>query len=71
MKIRSASCSIAPESLRSDIWGLLLGLCSTALFNWDKTITGALISFAKYLRALEISESSFTLFSVLPGICIN
>ena len=55
-KITSASCSIAPESLKSAIIGLLFGLCSTALFNCDKAITGTFNSLAKDFNDLDISE---------------
>ena len=43
----SASCSIAPDSLRSESIGLLVPpLVSTALESWDKAITGIFNSFA-------------------------
>ena len=51
----SASCSIEPDSLRSDRTGLLSPpLVSTALLNWDKANTGTFNSLAMAFNDLEI-----------------
>ena len=62
----SASCSIAPDSLRSESIGLLVPpLVSTALESWDKAITGIFNSFANALRFLEIVDISCSLLPAL------
>ena len=49
----SASCSIAPESLKSDSIGLLVPpLVSTARDNWERAITGTLSSLANAFKLL-------------------
>ena len=59
----SASCSIAPDSLKSDIIGRLLGRCSTERDNCDNEMTGTSNSLANAFNVLEISETSCCLFS--------
>ena len=55
----SASCSIAPDSRRSESNGRLLPpRVSTARDNWDNAITGILNSLANALRLREIVEIS-------------
>ena len=54
----SASCSIAPDSRRSEFTGRLLGRCSRARFNCDSATTGHRNSLAIAFRFREISEIS-------------
>ena len=55
----SASCSMAPDSRRSDNNGLLLEpRVSTARDNCDSAITGTPNSLAKAFKFLEIVEIS-------------
>ncbi len=69
--IRSASCSIAPDSRRSDITGFLSVRCSTLRFSCDSAITGTFSSLASALSEREISEISVARFSLVPGTCIS
>src|SRR5262244_164605 len=57
-RITSASCSIAPDSLRSDITGRLFGRCSSERLSCESATTGILSSFASDFIAREISEIS-------------
>ncbi len=59
----SASCSIAPDSRKSDSNGFLSGLCSTARESCDNAITGTLSSLAITLSERDISDISCCLFS--------
>ena len=59
----SASCSIAPDSLRSESNGRFdPPRVSTALDSCDKAITGTLSYFASALRLREIVEISCSRF---------
>ena len=59
----SASCSIAPDSLKSERIGLLVPpLNSTARDNCDRAIIGISSSFASAFKFLEIVEISCSLF---------
>ncbi len=60
--ITSASCSIDPDSRKSDIIGLLSCLDSSARFNCDKAITGMFNSVAKFFNARLIPDISCSLF---------
>ena len=62
--IKSASCSIAPDSRKSDMIGRLLGRCSRPRFNWESATTGHCNSFARDLSEREISEISRSLKSL-------
>ena len=69
----SASCSIAPDSRKSESKGLLLPpRVSTARLNCDRAITGTLNSLAILFRDLEIVEISCSRFPLLsPPAVIN
>ena len=56
----SASCSIAPESRRSDSFGFssLSLRCSFARESCERTMTGTFSSFAMALTCWEIIETS-------------
>ena len=69
--IKSASCSIEPDSRRSELIGRLSLRCSKLRFNWDKATTGTSNSFAKDLRERDISAISKVRLSLNPGTCIN
>ncbi|MNF92814.1 hypothetical protein D3C84_754700 [compost metagenome] len=70
--ITSASCSIAPDSRRSELIGRLFGRCSRERLSWDSATTGQLNSLAKAFKEREISEISLVRLSPPePGICIN
>ena len=58
----SASCSIAPDSLRSESIGLFPGLVSTVLESWESAITGTFNSFAMAFNDLEIIAISCSRF---------
>ncbi len=62
MSTTSASCSIAPDSRRSESCGILLGRCSTARESWESAIIGMRSSRARDLNDLDISEISWTRF---------
>ena len=58
-----------PDSLKSDIIGLLLVRASTLLLSWDKAIIGTESSRAKPFKFLVILANSKTLLSLLfPSI---
>ena len=61
----SASCSIDPDSLRSDSAGRLSGLFSLALFSWLHVMIVIQSSFASSLSFLVIKEISLTRLSEL------
>ena len=54
----SASCSIEPIPSKSDNWGFLSSLCSTALDNCESATTGIDNSFAIAFNPWVISEIS-------------
>src|SRR5471030_681161 len=64
-RITSASCSIAPDSRKSDMIGRLFGRCSNPRFNCESAITGTSSSLARLLSERDISEISVARFS--PG----
>jgi hypothetical protein len=64
--ITSASCSMAPDSRRSDITGRLFGRCSSERLSCDSAITGHFSSLARPFSEREISEISVARFSPLP-----
>ena len=67
----SASCSILPDSLKSDNSGLLSSRLSTCLDSCDKAKTGILNSFANCFKLLVISDNSLTLLSLFLSGLIN
>ncbi|MNL79064.1 hypothetical protein D3C87_2055900 [compost metagenome] len=70
--ITSASCSIAPDSRKSEFTGRLFGRCSRERLSCESATTGQLNSLAKAFRDREISEISLVRLSPLePGICIS
>ncbi len=54
----SASCSIEPDSRRSDTCGRLSVRCSDPRFSWLNAITGTSSSLASSFNALENSATS-------------
>lgn len=54
----SASCSMAPESLKSESAGLWLVLCSTLRDNWQRHKIGTSNSLANCFKLLEYSAIS-------------
>ena len=54
----SASCSMEPDSRRSDSIGRFLPRISTARDSCDSAMTGMSISFASTFRPREISPTS-------------
>src|SRR5215211_5242386 len=64
---RSASCSIAPDSRRSDSTGRLSVRCSTPRLSWESAITGQSSSRASVLRPREIWPICSTRLSVWPS----
>ncbi|MNW61209.1 hypothetical protein D3C74_392500 [compost metagenome] len=54
----SASCSIEPDSRRSDMAGFLSVRCSAPRFSCEIAMTGTSSSFARSLSARENSETS-------------
>ena len=61
----SASCSMEPESLKSESCGRWSVLCSLARESCDSVMTGTSSSLAIIFRFLVISEISCTRLSVL------
>ena len=59
----SASCSIEPDSRRSDSIGFLSSRCSTARLSCDSAITGRSSSLASCFSPRLISEISWTRLS--------
>ncbi|MNP68409.1 hypothetical protein D3C76_1643600 [compost metagenome] len=57
----SASCSIDPDSLKSDNIGLWSALCSGALDNCDNAITVIPSSLAIFFNSLDILATSCSL----------
>src|SRR3954453_17102070 len=65
---RSASCSIEPDSRRSERIGRLSWRCSTARESCDIARIGTSRSRASTLRFREMCDTSFPRFSaVVPG----
>ncbi|MCY1451025.1 hypothetical protein D9M71_678700 [compost metagenome] len=56
--ITSASCSMAPDSRRSDISGRLFGRCSSERLSCESTMTGMPSSMASSLHWRDISLTS-------------
>ena len=54
----SASCSMEPDSRRSDICGFLSVRCSGPRLSWESAMTGTSSSLASSLSARENSETS-------------
>ena len=70
----SASCSIAPDSLKSESIGRLSPpLVSTARLNWDSAIMGIFNSFAILFKEREIVLISCSLLPLLLEfpVCIS
>ena len=69
----SASCSIDPDSRRSDSIGLCSLRCSAALDSCDSAITGMSSSFANIFSERLISEISCSRLPIFlfPEPCIN
>ena len=67
----SASCSIAPDSRRSESTGRLSCRCSTARESCESAITGTSRSRASILSEREICEISCTRFSEGIDACIS
>ena len=59
----SASCSIDPDSRKSESIGLLSCRCSRFLLSWDSATTGHSSSRAKIFKLRLISDTSTCLFS--------
>src|SRR3989344_1994161 len=57
----SASCSIAPDSRKSELIGRLFGRCSKDRLSCDRATTGQLNSLARAFNDREISEISRSL----------
>src|SRR5699024_9536772 len=57
-RTRSASCSIEPDSRRSEIIGRLSVRCSLPRLSWDRAMTGTSSSLARSLSERENSETS-------------
>ena len=55
----SASCSIAPDSRKSELIGRLLGRCSSERLSCDSAMTGTLNSFANALSEKEGLEACY------------
>ena len=53
----SASCSMAPDSRRSESMGRLSERLSGPRESWDRHTTGTLSSLAMIFRAREMSET--------------
>src|SRR2546425_9424137 len=68
----SASCSIAPDSRRSDSWGRRCSppRCSGARESWDNATTGTSSSLARALSEREMNEISCCRLSESVGPCI-
>ena len=64
----SASCSIDPDSLKSDRNGLLSFRCSRLLFSCERAIIGMSSSFARLLSCRVIDAISFTRFSLFSAV---
>jgi hypothetical protein len=65
----SASCSIEPDSRRSERMGRLSWRCSTARESCDMAMIGTSRSRASTLREREICDTSWTRFSaVVPDV---
>src|SRR5215510_6924557 len=64
----SASCSIAPDSRRSDSWGFGGLRCSTARLSCESAITGTFNSLARALRERVMLEISCWRLSVRPRV---
>ena len=62
MSTTSASCSMAPDSRRSESCGILTGRDSTARESWERAMIGMWSSRASCLSEREISEISWTRF---------
>jgi hypothetical protein len=60
--ITSASCSMAPDSRRSDITGRLFGRCSSERLSCESAITGTQL-LRQAFSEREISEISVARFS--------
>ena len=67
----SASCSIEPDSRKSEFTGRLSARCSKLRFSCDKATTGICNSFANAFNEREISAISRVRFSEIFGTRIN
>ena len=70
-RMRSASCSIAPDSRRSDITGRLFWRSSKRRLSCEHATTGTISSLARAFSEREISEISVARFSRVPGTCMS
>ena len=66
----SASCSMAPESRRSDSMGRRWpeARLSLARESWDRQITGTLSSFAISFRERDMSDTTCWRLSLALGV---
>ncbi|CSD44722.1 Uncharacterised protein [Vibrio cholerae] len=69
--IKSASCSIEPDSRRSELTGRLSARCSKERFNCESATTGTFNSLANALSEREISAISSVRLSVNAGTRIS
>ena len=67
----SASCSMEPESRRSDSMGRLSERCMLARDSWAQASSGTFSSRAMALRRREISLTSSWRFSLRPSAVIS
>ncbi|MNL85951.1 hypothetical protein D3C87_2144550 [compost metagenome] len=69
--IRSASCSMEPDSRRSELTGRLSARCSRLRLSCDSATTGTCSSFARAFNEREISAISNVRLSESDGTRIN
>ena len=69
--IKSASCSIEPDSRKSEFTGRLSARCSNVRLSWERATTGTSNSFAKAFKEREISAISKARLSENAGARIN
>ena len=69
--IKSASCSIEPDSRKSEFTGRLSARCSNVRLSWESAITGTSNSFANAFNEREISAISKVRLSENAGARIN
>ena len=72
----SASCSMAPDSRRSESMGLLFCLCSFARESWLRQSTGTPSSFAIIFIIRLMSDTAWVRLSLaqllpLPADCMS
>jgi hypothetical protein len=68
---RSASCSMLPESRKSDRTGTGGLRCSISRLSWESAITGIFKSLARILSSRLISDTSCCRFSLRRPVLVN